>query len=143
MLKNEESVSYEGKGISDLVREGVLGTFGMVEGQEGTDVKYVLTSRKILFKKREAQLFLIREATDMEKVHRRIIEEKYRGVLLSTITHDIRTPLTIIRGSIESLEDHVNVNGMEYLNTLKASVNNLEYLMYDATVWETKNIPPR
>ncbi len=112
----------------------VLGTFGLIENQHDTEVKYTLTSKKIMFKKKEAQLFLIRDVTKLEQVHHRAVEEKYRGLLLSTITHDIRTPLTIIKGNIESLEEHVEKTGAGYLEAIKASANNLEYFMYDVSV---------
>ncbi|MDR3734835.1 MAG: hypothetical protein P4L10_04775 [Acidobacteriaceae bacterium] len=70
--------------------------------ENSTDVKYSMNIKSMVFNEVDAKLFLIRDSTDAEKLHQTLVEQKYRGALLSTVTHEFKTPLMIIRGNLES-----------------------------------------
>jgi len=134
-LRNTVNEIHKNKGISQLVEENIIGEFAMVLNETDTDVKCSINLQKIFFKGEDAMLALFRPTSDIENLHRKLIEDKYRGVLLSTITHEIKTPLTIIKGNIETLKDYVSLKGMTHFNAMKISITFLEYFMHDITVF--------
>ena len=134
VLKSKDNVCYNNKGVFELTKSGISGTYAMVAAGVNTDVQYSINCKKINFRGNEATLFHIRESTDIEKTHRKLIEDKYRGVLLSTITHDIKTPLTIIKGNVEILKDQVIGGDLHCINALLVAVNSLEYFVHDINV---------
>lgn len=75
----------------------------MTESEESVEVKFSLNIKKIRFNDMDSTLFLIRDSTDEEKLHRTLVEQKYRGMLLATITHELKTPLMTISGNLEVL----------------------------------------
>ena len=134
VLKNKDNVCYDNKGVFELAKANISGSYAMMAAGNNTEVQYSMNCRKILFRGNEGTLFHIRESTDIEKTQRKLIEDKYRGVLLSTITHDIKTPLTIIKGNIEMLKDYAIGGSLQCINALLVAVNSLEYFVHDINV---------
>ncbi len=83
------------------------GEYAMTLSETSTEVKYDLNIKKMRFNDTESTLFLFRDLTQEEKLHTALMEQKYRAALLSTVTHEFRTPLMIIRGNLDTwLQDH-------------------------------------
>ena len=134
VLKKSTQESCRNKGIFDLVAENFTGEVAILSVENDTEVKYSMSCQKVMFNGADAMLFLIRKPTNIEKMSRKLMEDKYRSVLLSTITHDIRTPLTIIKGNMEMLKDQVQAKGELFLEAIMVSITALEYFINDITV---------
>jgi len=112
----------------------IEGEFLMVKKDSHTGVSYCLNCKKVVFHDVEATLFLIRGSTDTEKAHRKLVEEKYRGVLLSTITHELKTPLTIISGNLELVRTKCDQEDQAHLEAAMLAAKSLKYYLYDINV---------
>lgn len=88
---------------------------------------YSLNKKFIEFQDHDGVLLMIRPYSSVEKLQKKASEEKYKELLLSTLTHDIKTPLTIMHGNLTLLSEYVNEEGQEFY---KASCNSLEMLDY-------------
>ena len=70
-----------------------------------------------------------------EQTHAKVTEGKYSQLMLSTINHDLKTPLTAIQSSLMLLDQYVQPNGLEYLKTAQISTTLFEYYIYDLVVF--------
>lgn len=52
--------------------------------------------------------------------------EKNQKTLIESITHDIRTPITLIKGNTELLKEESNPSQLEYINDLENGIGRLE-----------------
>lgn len=95
---------------------------------------FSLNKKSIIFKDQEAILLIIREYSLVEKIQRRVSENKYREVLLSTVSHDIKTPLTIIEGNMTLLSDFIKEEGMEYYKAVYTATEMLDFFFQDLHV---------
>jgi len=71
---------------------------------------------------------------DSEK--QRLLYEKYRKELINGISHDLRTPLTSIKGYVEGMRDGIAntpEKKLQYYSAIEKSVENLEHLVDDLT----------
>ncbi len=132
-IQNESGTILVNKGVLELVREGVEGEFLML-GESG-EVKYALTCKKIMFNELPATLLMIRDSTGTERAHHKLVEEKYRGVLLSTITHELKTPLTVISGNLELIRKSTSTLGdRSHLEAAMMAAKSLKYFLHDINV---------
>lgn len=97
-------------------------------------LRYVIDKRSVIFKSVETSLLLIRESTSLEKFHTKATEEKYKHLMISTITHDLKTPLTVINGNLTILSNYVTAEGIKYLSAAKIATIAFEYYIYDLIV---------
>ncbi len=123
-------------GITELLEENIEGEFIMLKKETGTRVKYCLNSKKISFAGGPATLFLVRDSSDTERAHRRLVEEKYRGLLLSTVTHELKTPLTVISGNLELIERRVPRDAQPCVDAALLAAKSLKYYLRDINVLE-------
>jgi K+-sensing histidine kinase KdpD len=77
---------------------------------------------------------LIRDSTLVEQAHAKATEVKYRQLMLSTITHDLKSPITAIQGHLFLLNDYVNESGMKFLKSAQSAALSFEYYIYDLIV---------
>lgn len=71
-----------------------------------------------------------------QSVEERLKYEQYRKELIVGISHDLRTPLTSIKGYLEGLRDGIASTPemkLKYYEAIETSVNNLEKLTDDLT----------
>lgn len=69
-------------------------------------------------------------------VDQRLRYEQYRKELINGISHDLRTPLTSIKGYVEGMRDGIAntpQKKLEYYGAIEKSVENLEHLVDDLT----------
>ena len=119
-------------GSSDICNKLEEGTYSLV-GKDNK-MKYSLSKKPIIFKDEEATLLILREFTSVEKLQ----ENKNKELLLSTITHDIKTPLTIIQGHMSLLNDFVQKEGILHYRAVLSATETLEYFLYDIIVFINK-----
>jgi K+-sensing histidine kinase KdpD len=101
---------------------------------QNNDLRYSLEKRNVSFKGIDAALLFIRESTRVEQAHTKATEEKYKHQVLQTITHDLKTPLTIIKGQLAVLPNYVSEEGRTYLMAAQVSTAAFEYYIYDLIV---------
>ncbi|WP_394010601.1 sensor histidine kinase [Anaerococcus cruorum] len=53
------------------------------------------------------------------------IEQKQKN-LIESITHDIRTPITLIKGNTELLKEEINPDQLEYINDIETGIERLD-----------------
>jgi signal transduction histidine kinase len=71
-----------------------------------------------------------------DSVEERLRYEKYRKELINGISHDLRTPLTSIKGYVEGLRDGIATTPekkLQYYEAIEKSVVSLEHLVDDLT----------
>ena len=68
---------------------------------------------------------------DLEESKSRI---KYKGMLMATITHDMRTPVNSILGMLEILQKFIPRDQLTYLKIAKSSSKLLLHLIHDVLV---------
>ncbi len=105
-VRSRSGQCFKDKGIMELAEICTESEY-VLTGEDATDVRFSLGVKKIVFNEIESTLFLIRDPTDSEKVYRKLVEQKYRGALLSTVTHEFKTPLMVIHGNLELIEIEV------------------------------------
>ncbi len=124
--------------MQELIKEDVEGTFVMTCGGTDTEVRYTLNAKKIIFNEVESTLLLIRDTSHVERAYRKIVEEKYRGVLLSTITHELKTPLTIMSANLalvhDSCKNAISPDDQAHLEVAMLAAKSLKYYLYDVNV---------
>jgi len=59
----------------------------------------------------------------------RVVNERERQILLSSISHDLRTPLTAMRAALEALEDGVAEDPRRYLASMHCDIDALDHLI--------------
>ncbi|MDR3549213.1 MAG: histidine kinase dimerization/phospho-acceptor domain-containing protein [Candidatus Pacebacteria bacterium] len=120
-------------GILELTKEKVEGEFVVLLGNE---VRYSLSCKRIVFTQLPATLFMLQACSNTERTHQRLMEERYRGVILSTVTHELKTPLTVISGNLELVQRNVRENDEDRLRIEAAvqATKALKYYIHDINV---------
>ena len=80
-------------------------------------------------------LLFITEPTLEEKNYARVTENKYSQLLISTITHDLKSPLMVLQENLSLISNHIAREGINYLNTLRTELQFYEYYIYDLVVF--------
>lgn len=70
-------------------------------------------------------ILIIADTTEKEKLN------QLKGQFISDITHEFKTPITIILGYLEILEEKLDEKGRYYLNKTKTSLNRLTEIIND------------
>jgi K+-sensing histidine kinase KdpD len=120
------------KGLSDICQKLEEGTYSLL-GKDNT-MKFSLSKKPILFKDQIATLLILREYSSVEKLQEKIVENKCKELLISTITHDIKTPLTIIQANLSLLKEFVHEEGKQHYESVCCGTERLEYFVYDIKV---------
>ena len=83
----------------------------------------------------EAALLSISPTSVTEQTHAKVTESKYSQLLISTITHDLKSPITAIQGNIDALNQYISPKGKSYLSAAQISIIIFEYYVYDLIVF--------
>jgi len=110
IIKGHTGMTYSNMGLLDMCKEGLDGEYAIVQPDEDSHIKYLLNIKKVRFNDENSTLFLIRDPTDTEKLHQILIEQKYREALLSTVTHELKTPLMTISAALDILKKDIPKN---------------------------------
>ncbi len=97
-------------------------------------LQYTMQKKSIIFKESDAVLLIIRAFNKVETLHQKVTEDKFRTVLLSTITHDIKTPLTVIKSNLSLLQDLVTDTGQDFYRATCVATDALEHYLRDIIV---------
>ncbi len=108
------------------------GTYSLMSGAV---LEYTLHKKSIIFKGTDAILVIIRSFNTVETMQKRATEDRFKSVLLSTVTHDIKTPLTALQNNLSLLLPHVQAEGREYYEATSIATRVLEFYLYDIIVF--------
>lgn len=109
-----KQISYLAQEI-DHIASGHLGQQVMIKGNDE------ITSLGANVNRMSLQL---KELFDKERAH-----EQERHQLISNLSHDLRTPLTSVRGYVQLLRDHPGENDHAYLQVIEEKTHQLEHLL--------------
>lgn len=76
----------------------------------------------------------ILESSITQKTHAKIIERKYSHLVLSTIAHDFKTPISTVQANLDLLNAHVSEQGSSHLNIAQTTLEAFKYYIYDLIV---------
>lgn len=138
ILENTKIIGSEGKTIywqgfcfsASLLNEDKYLIYNSSE-----NLVYTLIKRIVNFEDQEASLIFIREPSQTEKTHMKVTEEKYKKMMISTITHDMKTPIMSVKGNLEMLFQYIANEGQDYLNAALITITAFEYYIYDLIVY--------
>lgn len=97
-------------------------------------LRYVCYTHTLLADEKEIRLFFITVPSLEEQSHARATENKYSRMLISTITHDLKSPISIIKSNLGLLSQHVTASGDSYLKAVQIAAESFEYYIYDLIV---------
>ena len=97
-------------------------------------LKFIIDKRRVIIKEEEVNLLSILPSTLAEQTHAKVTENKYSQLLISTISHDLKSPITVIQGNLEVINQYINPEGLEHLKAAQVSATTFEYYIYDLVV---------
>ena len=97
-------------------------------------LKFTIDKRTMLIRNKEAFLFSMTIASLTEQTHAKVTENKYSQLIVSTITHDLKSPMAVIKGNLTLLEQYIEDKGLIHLKPAKMSASTFEYYLYDLIV---------
>ena len=97
-------------------------------------LKYIIDKRNLFLEDEEVALLSITPSTLAEQTHAKVTESKYSQLMISTITHDLKSPIMAIQGHLSVLDNYVIDNGKQYLKAAQISAQAFEYYIYDLVV---------
>ena len=98
---------------------------------ERNEVKFELKYKKILFKNKMCLILILRDVELLEKLNKAKVEEKYKKIIITTISHEFRTPMTSILSGVNLAYDETSNEGKEYLDCAKESAESLLFFFED------------
>ena len=117
--------------------------------QNGSVLELRIGTINIIFRGRESVGIIIEDLTVINKIEREKVSREFQSRMVRTITHDIRTPLNLINGSVEILESLSEGRTKEmqsiYVRSIKSGVRCLlefvECMLKLSKYGETQKIP--
>ena len=93
-----------------------------------------ISKMKIYFEEGNSLLIVIKDLSLMKDLEESKSRIKYKGMLMATITHDMRTPANSILGMLELIEQYLPPEKHKYLKIAHSSCNLLLHLIHDVLV---------
>lgn len=138
MFADVEITSPEGKFVDwkDLL---INNNFIMGEKYFAHDMtrtlRFIICMQNLLINGTNTLLLFITEPSLEEQNFARTTENKYSQLLISTITHDLKTPLMVLKENLSLVSNYVSDEGINYLNMLQTELQFYEYYIYDLVVF--------
>jgi two-component system, NarL family, capsular synthesis sensor histidine kinase RcsC len=89
---------------------------------------------KTFYENSPAVLVVFKDFSIIKECEKAKWETKFKSVLMSTITHELRTPVNAIFGMIQLLKKYVSDDGLHYLLVSESSAHLLTSLINDILV---------
>jgi signal transduction histidine kinase len=118
LVLSTELASFEEKILKDENKEKAI------------SVKF----EKIIFENEMTNLYVFKDNTLIQKIEKAEAESKYKEILMTTVTHELRTPVNGIKGNLELLKDHTSQDGKIFIKVSLHSCDLLINLINDILV---------
>ena len=93
-----------------------------------------ISKMKIFFEEGSSLLVVMQDLSSMRDSEESKSQIKYKGMLMATITHDMRTPANSILGMLELIEQYLPPERHKYLKIAHSSCKLLLHLIHDVLV---------
>ena len=93
-----------------------------------------VTKKYIFFEQGNCWLIIIKDMSLMRDLEESKNRNKYKGMLMATITHDMRTPVNSVLAMLNLIEESIPTNKIQFLKIAKSSCNLLLHLIHDVLV---------
>ena len=137
LFEDDDIITEGGKYINwnDLVmnKSFVMGAKYFAHDKSRT-LRFIIYVQNLVINGNDTLLLFISEPSLEEQSYARLTENKYSQLLISTITHDLKSPLMVLQENTSLLSDHIDKDGINYLNILQTELQFFEYYIYDLVV---------
>jgi signal transduction histidine kinase len=76
-------------------------------------------------------LIVVKNIENIQKINKALAEQKYKHLLINTISHEFRTCLSGILGGLHLASDYISDEGRQYIDMALASEQKLEFFIND------------
>ena len=95
---------------------------------------FSVTKKSIFFEQGNCWLIIIKDISLMRDLEESKSRIKYKGMLMATITHDMRTPVNSVLLMLNLLENVIPIDKIKFIKIAKSSCNLLLHLIHDVLV---------
>ena len=107
-----------------------------MQDKSNIHLKFVKTN----YESQEAILVLFKDVSLFKEYEKVKYETKFKSILMTTITHELRTPVNGILGMIQVLKQCANPESLEYLLVAESSCHLLINLINDILVLSNNSL---
>ena len=93
-----------------------------------------ITKKSIMYEETQSWLIAIKDMTLVRDLEESKSQIKYKGMLMATISHDMRAPVTSTLGMLKILQKYIPSDQMKYLEIANSSLALLLHLIHDMLV---------
>jgi K+-sensing histidine kinase KdpD len=97
-------------------------------------LQFVLDVKSIIRKNKKVTLLFLLVSDTTQQTHAKIIETKYSRLVISTIAHDLKTPVSVIQGNLYLLNNHIHKEGIPHLDAALTTLESFKHYLYDLVV---------
>lgn len=111
----------------------VMGSQYFVHDETKTLI-FIINVQNLVVNGNNTLLLFITEPSLAEQNYARVTENKYSQLLIATITHDLKSPLMVLKENTSILSNCIRKEGEEPLSLLQITVQFFEFYIYDLVV---------
>ena len=94
-----------------------------------------LSKKTIYFEEWNCHLIVLNDMSLMRDLEESKIRMKYKGMLMATITHDMRSPVNSVLGMLLIMKEYIPHDKIKCLQIANSSCNMLLHLIHDILVY--------
>lgn len=99
-----------------------------------SDALIELRVNKVTFEGKKAKIISFIDCSSAQRLEKAQTESKYKTFLIATISHELRTPINAVLGTLEMIRQYVPAESMKYMEIAKESCNMITFHINDLTV---------
>ncbi len=137
-------VSKHGAGVASVVTFAEFLAIHIDDvGKTGKRASYFLDqintlieihANKVTFEGEKVKLVSFIDCTSAQRLEKVQTESKYKTSLIATISHELRTPISAVLGTLEVIKKYVPAESMKYVDIATESCNMITFHVNDLTV---------
>ena len=137
MFENTNIVTESGEIASwmnnDKIEPALIGKKCFVYDKDNVSKLVIYIANNILYGNDYLYIFITCPSLNEQKFTQ-VTENKYSRIMLSTISHDLKSPIMVMQGNINLLGKYVKEEGVNHYHKLESALNEFEYYIYDLIV---------
>ena len=119
VISSEDGKSAPWDGLMDTILQ--LSEQKYLVHDRSRTLKFIIDKRSYFIGDKESSIFFITNTKAEEQTYARITENRYSQLLISTITHELKSPISAIINNLELLGLYTNKEGMNHLMAAQIS----------------------